>query len=73
MTNISQNGPGGVCVKQWCKKENESDLGQRGCLQPPDSLPNKKMCASCYLMIPGLSSKTHNTKNVEHQETNPDI
>ena len=23
-TNISQNGPGGVCVKRWCKKENKT-------------------------------------------------
>ena len=73
MTNISQNGPGGACVRMWCKKKEQVRPSPgRLCLQPLDK-QTEQTRASCYLMIPGLSSKTHNTRNVEHQETNPYI
>ena len=64
-SKISKWAQGGACVKIWCKKEKESGPAQRLCLQPLD-VQTEQTRASCYLMIPGLSSKTHNMKSVEH-------
>ena len=37
MTSKTQNGPGGACEMQWCKKEKQSQAQpKRGCLLPPD-------------------------------------
>ena len=76
MINKTQNGPGGACEMQWCEKENISGPAQRLCLlQPPASLNNKTraLLLNFQLLIPGFSMKTHNIKNVQHEETNPTI
>ena len=68
-------GQGGVCEIKWCKKENRTQAQPKPIffnLQPVCQKMRVSHTDSNILIL-GLSSKTHNTKNVEHQETNPDI
>ena len=65
-------GSGGVKVIKGCKKKCQTGPAQKAVIFNLRTLLFKQTRVF-YLPIPGLSSKTFNMKNVEHEKTNPDI